>query len=358
MKKRIIGIDVARALAVFGMILVNFKVVFGQEGNPWLKSIASLFDGKAAATFVVLAGIGLALMTNSAVRNQDKAKIKKSRIRILKRAVFLFVLGLSYYWIWPADILHYYGIYMFIILFFFNRSPKSILIAAISLILFYVILILFLDYEQNWNFALYHYNNFWSPRGFFMNLFFNGFHPVIPWVAFMLFGLWFGKQDLRDEGFLKKSLLWGTLAFVLVQLTSYGLIYGLSEGKATEIAELSLVFGTSPMPPMPLYMLNGISFAVIITSSCILIANHFEKSWLINALNRTGQLALTFYLAHVIIGMGFTEGIWETPYGQYSIEFSVLYSLIFSLLCLIFADIWLRFKKSGPLEWVMRKLTD
>jgi len=30
-KQRIIGIDVARALAVIGMIIVNFKVVFGER---------------------------------------------------------------------------------------------------------------------------------------------------------------------------------------------------------------------------------------------------------------------------------------------------------------------------------------
>ena len=68
MNKRIIGIDVARALAVIGMIIVNFKTVFGSNGSEWLKSIVSIFDGKAAATFVVLAGVGLALMTNSAIR--------------------------------------------------------------------------------------------------------------------------------------------------------------------------------------------------------------------------------------------------------------------------------------------------
>ena len=53
--KRIIGIDVARALAVIGMIIVNFKVVFGDSGSNWVKSFASVFDEKAAATFVVLA---------------------------------------------------------------------------------------------------------------------------------------------------------------------------------------------------------------------------------------------------------------------------------------------------------------
>ncbi|MEL6625785.1 MAG: heparan-alpha-glucosaminide N-acetyltransferase domain-containing protein, partial [Bacteroidota bacterium] len=70
MTKRIIGIDVARALAVIGMIIVNFKVVLGEKGESWLKPFANVFFGKAAALFVVLAGVGLALMTNTAVRTQ------------------------------------------------------------------------------------------------------------------------------------------------------------------------------------------------------------------------------------------------------------------------------------------------
>ena len=88
MKQRIVGIDVARALAVIGMIIVNFKVVFGQSGRHWLKTAVSIFDGKAAATFVVLAGVGLALMTNSAIKNNDLTKLKRARIRIIKRAFF------------------------------------------------------------------------------------------------------------------------------------------------------------------------------------------------------------------------------------------------------------------------------
>ncbi len=32
-KKRIIGLDFARALAMFGMLLINFMVITGAEGN-------------------------------------------------------------------------------------------------------------------------------------------------------------------------------------------------------------------------------------------------------------------------------------------------------------------------------------
>jgi uncharacterized protein len=83
MKRRIIGIDVARALAVIGMIIVNFKVVFGENGNLILKNIAHLFDGKAAATFVVLAGVGIALMSNSAIKNNEVEKLWKIKVGIL-----------------------------------------------------------------------------------------------------------------------------------------------------------------------------------------------------------------------------------------------------------------------------------
>ena len=89
MKNRLIGIDVARALAIIGMIIVNFKIVFGENGNEIFKLFSSFFEGKAAATFVVLAGIGIAFMSNSAVISRDKTQIRRTQIRVAKRAMFL-----------------------------------------------------------------------------------------------------------------------------------------------------------------------------------------------------------------------------------------------------------------------------
>jgi uncharacterized membrane protein YeiB len=105
-------------------------------------------------------------------------------------------------------------------------------------------------------------------------------------------------------------------------------------------------------------MFNGIAVAFALISACILIAKKFENSFIIDALNKTGQLALTFYVAHVIIGMGIIEVINPSKMGNYAIEFSVGYALLFSLLCILFAIIWRKYNNSGPLEWVMRKITD
>ncbi len=307
MKKRIIGIDVARAFAVVGMIIVNYKIVFGEEGSPWVQGLLKVVDGKAAATFVVLAGIGLALMTNSALRNGDQAKLQTSRLRIIKRAIFLFVIGLSYVWIWPADILHFYGVYMLLTLIFIYQKPSVLLWGAGLLILAFPVLAFLIPYETGWDFSIYSYEDFWTMNGFFRNLFFNGFHPVIPWTAFMLFGLWYGRQDLFNQQFLRRSLRIGLITFISIQLFALGSNWLLTQANGPAEAEWSTFLATIPMPPMPLYMINGISFAVVIIASCILWAQKREDSKIIHALNKMGQLALTFYVAHVILGMGLVE---------------------------------------------------
>ncbi len=358
MAKRIIGVDVARALAVIGMIIVNFKMVFGQKGQSWLGVFSSIFDGKAAATFVVLAGIGLAFMTNSSIKQKEALKLKKAKLKILKRALFLFIIGLSYIFIWPADILHFYGVYMLITLPFIKSKPKTIALFSLLLIFIYPLLMFFFNYDTHWDFSTYSYQYFWTFEGFFRNLFYNGFHPVIPWAAFMLIGLWFGKQNLNDNAFLKKALWVSLSIFIIVQITSKLSIHFLSEGNKNVANDLSQVLGTSPMPPLPIYMLSGSSIAIFIISICILISRKFNNNIIIITLTKTGQLALTFYVAHVIIGMGAIEAFNTTELGMYTLNFSITYALVFSLFCIIFAVIWTKYKKSGPLEWIMRKLTD
>jgi len=357
-KQRIIGIDVARALAVIGMIIVNFKVVFGDQGTGWIKSIASVFDGKAAATFVFLAGVGLALMTNSAIRNNDMDRLKTAQKRIAKRALFLFVVGISYIVIWPADILHFYGIYMVVVLLLLTLSQRMILVATGSFVLLFPVLMLLWNYEAGWDFNTLEYLDFWTVEGFMRNLFFNGFHPVIPWTAFMLFGYWFGKQDLHNDTFVKRAFWIGAVAFVSIQILSLLSVSLLSGGDAMTAQELSEILGTNPMPPLPAYMLNGMAVACTVVSACIILAKRFPDSTVVDAFNKTGQLALTFYVAHVIVGMGAIEVIRPNQMGSFSIVFSVLYALVFSFLCILFAIVWRKFWKSGPLEWIMRKVTN
>jgi uncharacterized membrane protein YeiB len=135
------------------------------------------------------------------------------------------------------------------------------------------------------------------------------------------------------------------------------LIAFLSEGNPTIVSELEEILGTSPMPPLPIYMISGSSFALFIISMSVLIAEKFKNNVIILILTKTGKLALTSYVAHVVVGMGIMFLFIPEKIGKLSIEFSIIYSLIFGLACIIFANIWLKYKQIGPLEWVIRKFT-
>ena len=145
-----------------------------------------MFLIEASATFVVLAGVGIALGTNSAIRNNDLCKLRMARIKITKRALLLFIIGLSYMVIWQADILHFYGIYMLFTLLLIRSAPQHILMWAAAVILTYPFLLYWFDYETGWNLDTLEYLDLWEFDGFLRNLFINGFHPVLPWVSFML----------------------------------------------------------------------------------------------------------------------------------------------------------------------------
>ncbi|SNZ01964.1 DUF418 domain-containing protein [Flagellimonas pacifica] len=357
MKERIIGIDVARSLAIIGMIIVNFKIAFGDHGNPFLKSFVQLFEGKAAAIFVVLAGIGIAFMSNSALANNNLSKLRLTRTKILKRALFLFVIGLLYTPIWEADILHFYGIYMLVALLVLGRSSKMVFWSGLSLVFIYPILLSVINYDINWDFQTFEYYNFWTIHGFLTNLFVNGFHPVIPWAAFMLIGLWYGKQDLGNSKFINRSIGISLSIFLMTLVLSKLSIFILAEGNPVMENDLKQILGTSPMPPLPFYMLTSGSFSIFMISLCIVLAKKFKKSPIIQLLKKTGQLALTFYVAHVVIGMMIIYIPDPTKMGGYTINFSFIYALVFSFLCIVFAHFWTKFHKVGPLEWVMRSIT-
>jgi uncharacterized membrane protein YeiB len=105
MKQRVTGFDLAGALAIFGMVIVNFKIVMNAEtGNMLLMNFAGAFEGRASALFVILAGVGVIFMTNKARESSDGALVLKNRLSLIKRGLSLIAIGLVFTPIWEADI--------------------------------------------------------------------------------------------------------------------------------------------------------------------------------------------------------------------------------------------------------------
>ncbi len=355
--ERILGYDFARGLAIIGMIFVNFKVVMVAETDAFLYQLVELLSGKAAALFVVLAGVGMTLMYKSAERKNDPEKIRQVKISLLKRAAFLFVIGLSYYSIWPADILHYYGLYLSIGVLFLSFSREWLQTISLLIIISYAFLMLFFNYETGWNWSNLEYIDFFTINGFFRNLFLNGFHPVIPWFAFLLTGIWVGRINFSDAKKRKKVAIISLIIFIVFKSISMVLVEVLSKLSPSEATDIEYLLGTSPMPPLFFYMITASSLALFFISFSVYVTEKFQKHLFVEQLVSTGKLALSNYFFHVIIGMLAIELFFGKLEYAFSIEFTFIYAILFNVLIIVFSHLWLKKFRQGPLEYLMRKIT-
>lgn len=357
MKHRVTGFDLARALAIFGMVIVNFKIAMNAyTGNQWLINFTHLFEGRASALFVILAGVGITFMTNKVRVSSDSISISKGRISLIKRGLLLIFIGLLYTPVWEADILHFYGFYFLIASVVFMFNDRVLLLVSIVVMLVFPCLMLFFNYEQNWNWVSLTYENFWSLDGMVRHIVFNGFHPIFPWAAFLIFGMWLGRQDLSQKAIRKRLLLVSVMSLGIIEGLFYIIRLTFSDDTVLKMTndEVGFLFSTSIIPPLPQYIISAGSSAVIVLIGCLYFSDKFPESKLHKWLCQTGQLSLTLYVAHVILGMGILEYMGLLV--NQTINFSLLSALIFCIFGVVFSVIWLKYFKTGPLEWLFRKV--
>jgi uncharacterized membrane protein YeiB len=354
---RIAGYDLARGLAVIGMIVVNFVVVMGgDDGGPaWLRALVGLLEGKAAATFVVLAGVGISLLSRVARATENRKIQWQARGLLLRRAAFLFIVGLAYLPVWPGDILHFYGAYLLVAAVTLRWSDRGLWTGVFTANVVFIVLLLSLDYERGWDWSTLEYLDLWTGAGMARHLLFNGFHPVFPWVGFLLAGMWLGRQDLRDATMRRAVLSMGALLLIGGSLTAMALAGLLVADPEISIEVANALAGTGPMPPTPIYFTVGLGAAFTVIAAAVSMERHLQGQAWVTALCDTGRLSLTVYVAHVVIGMGALEMAGRLS-GQ-TLTFAVTAAIGFSLLSIAFATVWLRRFEHGPLETLMRAVT-
>lgn len=338
------------------MVLVNFKITMGAEesGSAPLRAFAAVFDGRASATFVVLAGIGTSLGSRRALDSDDPEQRRHARVVLAKRALFLFVIGWAFFPIWPADILHYYGVYLAIGALVLFASTRWLWILAAAAVVVSSVFSVTFDFFANWDLTTYSYQGLATPTGFLRNLFFDGFHPVFPWIAFYLFGMWLGRTDLRDGAWRRKLAIVSALVVVATEVLAWTLL-GPKGGSLAAVDDQSWrwLFSVEPIPPLPMYVLAGAGTAVLVICGSIWLTEHLPASAM-EPLVSTGQLALTIYLAHILVGMGVLETLGRLE--NQSLAWAVTTSALFSVTAIAFAWLWRRRFRRGPLEALMRRV--
>ncbi|WP_171210925.1 DUF418 domain-containing protein [Ruegeria sp. HKCCA5426] len=333
--KRLEALDAARFLAFCGMVLVNFRIAAQvARSNDWAAAFVDALEGRAAALFVILAGVGVGLSSVAASV-------------LLRRAAFLFVLGLINMTVFDADILHFYALYFVVGAAFLTSTTRGLWVGALVIVGLAIAANLVFDYDRGWDWATLTYTDLWTMPGFMRNTLFNGWHPVLPWAAFLLIGMAIGRSELNTICIQHRLIMWGFGAAVLAAFPQI----------LVSDPELATYLGTESIPPGPFYILAGSGTSCMAIGLLLKLWPRIEKSGLAPALTAPGRMSLTLYMAHILIGMGILEAAGLLN-GSLSALQIVTYALGFCAVSSVFAVIWARKFKRGPLEALMRRVTE
>ncbi|RTY89141.1 DUF418 domain-containing protein [Flavobacterium sp. GT3R68] len=359
MQQRIIGFDLARAYAIFGMFIVNFNFSFGSimTPNEPIGHFLNIFTGNSTAIFIICAGMGVSLMTSkNGYSKEDKALLKS---KILKRSLFLFTLGLLLYNWWSGDILHFYGGYMHLAAFLLFVPKRYYLWIAVATIIIFHILLFLIPIETSWDFTTFKYRDFWTPIGFLRNTFFNGWNSMFPWLSYFLVGMWLGKLNWNDKFIRQNIFLVGLFIFFLFQLIRF------LAGQQYFSPFWSDYIMAEYFPPYLPFIMLTMGFALMVISFCMYIGELFSESRFILALQKTGQMTLSHYIIHLTIGMVLLAKLTNKNYtGLLEDEKPTLpiyilgYSILFYVFTVLFSVAWSERFKNGPLETVIRKISN
>ena len=211
MHTRIAGYDFARSLALFGLVAANFSIAFeiadfGLD-NLLQARLHSLMRGGAIATFLVLGGVGISLLTQRGRKTNETHGITDSRKRLIRRAAALLVVGICCGLIWNTSFLGFYSIYIVIgalLLTVSNRWLGSlafvfVIVSVVFIFLIYGVLMHgYFDYlEMLQNGDTVQDSDPWSAEGMVSRLVQSRLDWIFSWTAFLLIGMWLGQQDVR-----------------------------------------------------------------------------------------------------------------------------------------------------------------
>lgn len=185
-RRRIVGVDVARGLALVGMFGAHLMVASGPEltlsdPSTWL----DIVNGRSSILFALLAGVSLALMTGGA-RNATPDELRKIRLRLVGRGAAIFVIGLVVELLGSgiAVILTLYGVLYILAAFTVHLRTRVLVIAGAALgILGPPLLALIGTLSPDL-----------GGPGLSLVLF--GTYPITVWAALLCAGLVIGRLDL------------------------------------------------------------------------------------------------------------------------------------------------------------------
>jgi len=296
---RVIGLDVARALAVFGMLGAHVGGVPADvvaSPSSWLGAV----HGRSSVLFAVLAGVSLSLLTGRTVAPAGE-ELVRARTRILVRAAWVFAIGVALEAL-GTDIdiiLGVYGILFVLALPFLRWSPGRLLLAAATLAVLSPAAALLLTVSAQ---ALGLEE---SPIAL---LLLNGSYPALIWWTFILIGMAVGRCDLASPRVRARLLSGGAMLAVLgygagwtttrwwgQAASAQAWVDGDVEARSWSLAWLS---GAAPHSGTTFEIAGSVGVALIVIAACLVAAERLPRATF--PLVAVGAMALTAYTGGVL----------------------------------------------------------
>ncbi|MCK5922898.1 MAG: DUF418 domain-containing protein, partial [Methylococcales bacterium] len=162
-------------------------------------------------------------------------------------------------------------------------------------------------------------------------------------------------KDLLNPVFRRHLILRAGAVFIVTSLVSQRLLsQALSSNFLTSEDAIAL-FGTEPMPPLPLYMISAISLSFIIIGLSVALSEKYPHQRSIHILVISGQMALTHYVSHIVIGMLAIYILFGE--NSMSLKFTFYYALAFCVVSLVFSVLWRKRYPRDPMSKLMRWIT-
>jgi len=326
--RRLHGIDVARGLAVLGMMAAHVgahRDFDFASPETWL----GIADGRSSILFATVAGVSIALMSGRSTPVQGD-ELVRVRLRILVRAVVIFALGglLIMLATRVGIILEFYAV-MFALSLPFLRLPAGRLfeLAGMFAVLAPLIDLLLVDALRG------------APRvSAIVQLVVTGQYPVLIWLAFLFTGLGIGRLDLTSPRVRRRLVLVGAGLAVVG--------YGLGVALARVLSRLEgaeAVFTVEPHSGSVFEVIGSGGFAMAVIGLCLMAADRARHP--LFPLEATGAMALTVYSLHIVAIAWVGDVAFEqTDYGLY---------LAFVVVTLVAATLWRLTAGAGPFERVL-----
>ena len=326
---RVLGIDLARGLALFGMMATHILPRIDEAGAL---TVVGHLQGRASALFAVLAGISIILSTRTVLRVPGARAWSAAAAGLVVRGALIAVIGLFLGELPSgiAIILVNYGA-LFILAPLFLRFPTWLLGAtawAWFLLAPLVSHAVRTGRVGDTDLVMPAFTSLAAPD-MWIGLVLTGYYPLLQWLGYIVLGMWLARLDWSDVQSRIALLLGGIAAAVLALSASTLLmnmrgrwelesLYGQQWDTGPTFVDEVLLLGAYGVAPAdspwwlvvaaphsgtPVNLVQTAGTAMAVIALCLLVGPALARGpvWLHAWLSRPGSTPLSMYTLHICV---------------------------------------------------------